>query len=35
MFVYYTVVLVLGDPLRSYRGNVKSMYVRMFIILCN
>jgi len=27
MFVYYTLVLVPGDPLRSYRGNVKSMYV--------
>ena len=31
MFVYYTVVLVPGDPLRSYRGNVKSMYVCIYV----
>jgi len=31
MFVYYTVVLVPGDPLRSYRGNVNSVYVCMYV----
>ena len=27
MYVYYTVVLVPGDPLRSYRGNLKNTCV--------
>jgi hypothetical protein len=31
MFVYYTVVLVPGDPLRSYRGNWNSVYVCMYV----
>jgi hypothetical protein len=30
IFVYYTLVLVPGGPLRSYRGNVKSVYVCMY-----
>ena len=31
MSVYYNVVLVPGDPLRSYRGNEKSVYVCMYV----
>ena len=33
MSVYYTVVLVPGDPLRSYRGNEKSVYVCMYVCM--
>ena len=33
MSLYYTVVLVPGDPLSSYRGNVKSVYVCMHVCM--
>jgi hypothetical protein len=32
IYIYNTVVLVPGDPLRSYRGKPSNMYVCVYII---